>query len=75
VTGATGNTRRGVAGALAENDTTFRGEAQRVEQALTCPHEHIVLTDAEGAGEHCHEGAMLAFHQHAFDWLDAVLAR
>jgi pimeloyl-ACP methyl ester carboxylesterase len=57
----------------AENDATFRGEAQRVAQTLTCPHEHIVLTDAEGAGEHCHEGAMLAFHQHAFDWLDALL--
>ena len=42
-------------------------------QALTCPHERIMLTDAEGAGEHCHEGAMLTFHQHAFDWLDAVL--
>ena len=34
-----------------------------------------MLTDAEGAGEHCHEGAMPAFHQHAFDWLDTVLAR
>jgi alpha-beta hydrolase superfamily lysophospholipase len=76
-----GYTLDGVAGQIAcptlaleaENDATFRGEAQRVAQALTCPHEHIVLTDAEGAGEHCHEGAMLAFHQHAFDWLDAVL--
>ena len=59
----------------AENDATFRGEAQRIAQALNCPYEHIVLTDAEGAGEHCHEGAMLAFHQRAFDWLDTVLAR
>jgi pimeloyl-ACP methyl ester carboxylesterase len=78
-----GYTLDGVAGQIAcptlvleaENDAMFRGEAQRVAQALTCPHEHIVLTDAEGAGEHCHEGAMLAFHQHAFDWLDTVLAR
>jgi alpha-beta hydrolase superfamily lysophospholipase len=76
-----GYTLDGVAGQIAcptlvleaENDATFRGEALRVAQALTCPHKHIVLTDAEGAGEHCHEGAMLAFHQHAFDWLDAVL--
>ena len=76
-----GYTLDGVAGQIAcptlvleaENDATFRGEASRVAQALTCPHEHIVLTDAEGAGEHCHEGAMLAFHQHAFDWLDTVL--
>jgi alpha-beta hydrolase superfamily lysophospholipase len=59
----------------AEKDATFHGEAQRVARALTCEYEHILLTDAEGAGEHCHEGAMLAFHQHAFDWLDTVLAR
>ena len=57
----------------AENDATFRGASRRVAQSLTCLHEHIVLTDAEGAGEPCHEGAMLAFHQHAFDWLDAIL--
>ena len=31
------------------------------------------LTDAEGAGEHCHEGAMLRFHQVAFDWLGSVM--
>lgn len=76
-----GYTLDGIAGQIAcptlvleaENDATFRGEASRVAQALTCPHQHIVLTDAEGAGEHCHEGAMLAFHQHAFDWLDTVL--
>lgn len=28
----------------------------------------------EGAGEHCHEGAMFLFHQRAFDWLDTLLA-
>jgi pimeloyl-ACP methyl ester carboxylesterase len=76
-----GYTLDGIAGQIAcptlvleaENDATFRGEAQRVAQALTCPYQHIMLTDAEGAGEHCHEGAMLAFHQHAFDWLDTIL--
>jgi alpha-beta hydrolase superfamily lysophospholipase len=74
---------RGVAGRIrcptlvleAENDATFRGEAQHLIKELTCPHEHVLLTDAEGAGEHCHEGAMLAFHQRAFDWIDDVLRR
>src|ERR687896_1470430 len=47
----------------AENDHVFAGEARRVAAALRCPHRHILLTDAEGAGEHCHEGAMLRFHQ------------
>lgn len=59
----------------AQNDATFGGEAHRLTEALTCPYRHILLTDAEGAGEHCHEGAMLAFHQHAFDWIDKILAR
>jgi hypothetical protein len=27
----------------------------------------------EDAGEHCHEEAMLRFHQVTFDWLDETL--
>lgn len=64
--------RPGVRGA---DDATFRGEAHRLTEALTCPYRHILLTDAEGAGGHCHEDAMLAFHQHAFDWIDTALTR
>ncbi len=58
----------------AENDVMFAGQPQLVADALECKHDHIVLTDAEGAGEHCHEGAMLTFHRRAFDWLDDTLA-
>ncbi|TCO55223.1 alpha/beta hydrolase family protein [Actinocrispum wychmicini] len=54
----------------AENDIFFRGEAARVYEALTCPKELVVGTEAEGAGEHCHMGAMLLTHQRVFDWLD-----
>ncbi len=57
----------------AENDHTFAGEAGRVAAALRCPHRHVQLRDAEGAGEHCHEGAMLRFHRLAFDWLNCVM--
>ncbi|GAA1225544.1 alpha/beta fold hydrolase [Kitasatospora nipponensis] len=58
----------------AENDQFFRGQPQRVQAALTCPHTLITLTEAEGAGEHCHMGAMSRFHQVTFDWLDTTLA-
>ncbi|MFB8282163.1 alpha/beta hydrolase family protein [Nocardia colli] len=56
----------------AENDLFFKGEAQRVYAALTCPKELIVGTEAEGAGAHCHMGAMLLTHQRVFDWLDGI---
>ncbi|MEU6216717.1 alpha/beta fold hydrolase [Streptomyces sp. NPDC047022] len=58
----------------AENDQFFHGQPQRVQQALTCPHTLITLPEAEGAGEHCHMGAMSRFHQVTFDWLDTTLA-
>jgi len=58
----------------AENDAMFRGEAAKVAEALGSGYHHVLLTDAEGAGEHCHEGAMQAFHQHAYDWLDDILS-
>ncbi|MEU3572823.1 alpha/beta hydrolase [Kitasatospora sp. NPDC036755] len=58
----------------AENDQFFRGQPQEVRAALTCPHTLVTLTEAEGAGEHCHMGAMSRFHQVVFDWLDTTLA-
>ncbi|MBF6330301.1 alpha/beta hydrolase family protein [Nocardia transvalensis] len=58
----------------AENDQFFRGEAPRVYEALTCPKDFVVGTEAEGAGEHCHMGAMLITHQRVFDWLDGTFA-
>ncbi len=59
----------------AENDQFFGGEAQRLYDALSCPKEHILGTDADGgAGEHCHMGAMLLTHQRLFDWLDRTPA-
>ncbi|MFE4393428.1 MULTISPECIES: alpha/beta hydrolase family protein [Streptomycetaceae] len=58
----------------AENDQFFRGQPQQVQAALTCPHTLVTLPEAEGAGEHCHMGAMFRLHQVAFDWLDTTLA-
>jgi pimeloyl-ACP methyl ester carboxylesterase len=58
----------------AENDQFFVGQAQKVEKALTnAPTTLVTLAEAEGAGEHCHMGAMLRAHQVIFDWLDTTL--
>ncbi|MFI8461111.1 alpha/beta hydrolase family protein [Kitasatospora sp. NPDC085464] len=57
----------------AENDQFFQGQPHQVQAALTCPHTLLTLTEAEGAGEHCHMGAMARLHQSVFDWLDTTL--
>lgn len=58
----------------AENDQFLKGERQRVAEALTSADTTLVtLTDAEGAGEHCHMGAMSRLHQVIFDWLDPIV--
>jgi pimeloyl-ACP methyl ester carboxylesterase len=58
----------------AENDQFFKGQPQRLFEELTCQRELISFREDEGAGEHCHEGAISLFHQRTFDWLDTVLA-
>jgi len=57
-----------------DNDTSMKGEAQRLYDALTCPKDFILFTTEEGAGLHCQMGAMLLAHQHIFDWLDETLS-
>ncbi|WP_224403504.1 alpha/beta hydrolase [Pseudonocardia sp. ICBG1034] len=58
-----------------ERPVFFRGQPQRVYDELTSVKELIVFREDEGGGEHCHEGALLLFHQRTFDWLDTVLGR
>jgi pimeloyl-ACP methyl ester carboxylesterase len=59
----------------AENDQFLKGQPQEVELALTSSATTLVtLTEAEGAGEHCHMGAMSRAHQTIFDWLETTLA-
>ncbi|MEU3985145.1 alpha/beta fold hydrolase [Streptomyces sp. NPDC026672] len=59
----------------AENDQFLKGQPQEVEKALVnAPTTLVTLTEAEGAGEHCHMGAMSRAHQVMFDWLDTTLA-
>jgi pimeloyl-ACP methyl ester carboxylesterase len=59
----------------AENDQFLKGQPQEVELALINSATTLVtLTEAEGAGEHCHMGAMSRAHQTMFDWLETILA-
>jgi pimeloyl-ACP methyl ester carboxylesterase len=51
----------------AENDQFFKGQPQRLFNALTCSKQMITFREDEGGGEHCHEGALSLFHQRTFD--------
>jgi dienelactone hydrolase len=57
----------------AEKDQFFAGQPQQLYDALRCPKTLLKFTTAEGAEEHCHEGALTLFHQRMFDWLDETL--
>ncbi|HEY4024287.1 MAG TPA: hypothetical protein VGM75_36765 [Pseudonocardiaceae bacterium] len=59
----------------AENDQFFAGQPQQLLDELTCPKDLFVFAEADGTGEHCHEGALSVWHQRAFDWLDDRFSR
>jgi pimeloyl-ACP methyl ester carboxylesterase len=57
-----------------DNDQFLDGEPQRVADALVNADTILVtLSEKDGAGEHCHMGAMSRLHQVIFDWLDRTL--
>ena len=59
-----------------DNDQFLKGEPQRAAEAIVNAKTTLVtLNEAEGAGEHCHMGAMSRLHQIIFDWLDETLSR
>jgi pimeloyl-ACP methyl ester carboxylesterase len=58
----------------AENDQFLKGQPEKLHSSLKSKSHLVTLTDAEGAGEHCHMGAMSRLHQVIFDWLDDTLA-
>ena len=47
--------------------------APRLVEALTCDKTYVHFTAAEGAGDHCEQGARTLYHARSFDWLDSVL--
>ena len=56
-----------------EADDGLPGQEQKLYDALRCPKELMLFTTAEGAGEHCQEGAQLDSSERILDWLDANL--
>jgi pimeloyl-ACP methyl ester carboxylesterase len=55
----------------ADNDQFLNGQPERVHKALIGS-TLITLREADGAGEHCHMGAMSRLHQCVFDWLERI---
>ena len=49
-----------------ENDFVFKGQAAKLASELKAPHKHVVMRNVDGAGEHCHMGAMRLTHQQIF---------
>lgn len=58
----------------AEEDMFFKGQPEQLYDHLTCPKTLMVFTTEEGAGAHCHPGAMRLATARIYDWLDDTLA-
>ncbi len=58
----------------AEEDEFFKGQPEQLYEALTCPKTLMRFTAEEGAGAHCHPGAMRLVLARIYDWLDTTLA-
>ncbi len=56
-----------------DNGQLLKGQPQKTYAALRAPKK--LLTEAKGAGECCHMGALSRARQTVFDWLDETLAR
>ncbi|MEV8530261.1 alpha/beta fold hydrolase [Streptomyces sp. NPDC052000] len=57
----------------AEEDMFFKGQPEQLYDHLTCPKTLMVFTAEEGAGAHCHPGAMRLTQARIYDWLDDTL--
>ncbi|MFJ8435890.1 alpha/beta fold hydrolase [Kitasatospora sp. NPDC094019] len=58
----------------AEQDMFFKGQPEQLYDHLTCPRTLMLFTAEEGAGAHCHPGAMRLTQARIYDWLDETLA-
>ncbi|MFJ8039613.1 alpha/beta fold hydrolase [Kitasatospora sp. NPDC096147] len=57
----------------AEEDMFFQGQPEQLYDHLTCPRTLMRFTTEEGAGAHCHPGAMRLTQARIYDWLDDTL--
>jgi hypothetical protein len=55
-----------------EKDESFPGQPELVFKSLTCPKKYIAFREDEGAGDHCHVGALSLANLRIFDWLDGL---
>lgn len=58
----------------AAEDEFFKGQPEQLYEHLTCPKTLMLFTAEEGAGAHCHPGAMRLALARIYDWLDTTLA-
>ncbi|MGW8328614.1 alpha/beta hydrolase family protein [Streptomyces sp. NPDC055897] len=58
----------------AAEDEFFKGQPQDLYDHLTCPKTLMLFTPEEGAGAHCHPGAMRTAMARIHNWLDDTLA-
>ena len=56
----------------AEEDE-ISASAPELVNALRCPKKFVQFTTAEGAGDHCEQGARALYHARSFAWLDDLL--
>jgi len=57
----------------ADGDMFFRGQPQKLYDALQVPKQLIRFTAADGAENHCQSGALAYKDEVVFDWLDETL--
>ncbi|OLV16235.1 alpha/beta hydrolase family protein [Deinococcus marmoris] len=59
----------------AEADMFFKGQPQKIYDALLCPKKLVKTTAEDGAENHCQSGALAFKDQTVFDWLDEILVK
>ncbi|MFD9637729.1 dipeptidyl aminopeptidase, partial [Streptomyces violascens] len=57
----------------ADADMFFKGQPEKLYDHLTCRKTLMLFTTEEGAGAHCHPGAMRLATARIYDWLDDIL--
>ena len=54
-------------------DDEIGASAPQLLDALRCPKTFVQFTTADGAGDHCEQGARTLYHARSFGWLDHLL--
>jgi alpha-beta hydrolase superfamily lysophospholipase len=56
-------------------DDDISASAPKLIDALACEKTYVQFTAAEGAGDHCEQGARALYHARSFGWLDGILGQ